>query len=247
MKNYYKNKPETSLTRDKFIDEIDKFEKSYYLGSDSISLDSDSKISIKNKTSMEAEKEAEKLLNKEELNEKDIRYAIAWKAGKVDKDGKIVEEEGGLRNGYGSPIKKEELDSYIEYVIEKQSEIKEMVNGDDWDIDKMFNLLSQNTPKNFGSVYIFNLLFFISNGKLPIYDKFAHKAIKALYFGIHPSEVYVGDAPSKSDAEAAANLYKEYMLFLELVFGEEAPGIPRKLDRALWVYGHNTKNPKTAK
>ena len=93
-----------------------------------------------------------------------------------------------------------------------------------------------SVPKNFGSVYIINLIYFLSKGKFPIYDKFAHKAAKALFMEKQPNEVYVGSAPEKNDIKNVVNLYNEYLWLLEKLFHNYS--IDRITDRALWVYGH---------
>ena len=51
-----------------------------------------------------------------------------------------------------------------------------------------------------------------------------------------PNQVYVGPAPSKEKVADVMNMYSEYIWLLEKLFGNK--NIGRKIDRALWVYGH---------
>lgn len=83
------------------------------------------------------------------------------------------------------------------------------------------------------------LIYFLSGGKYPIYDKFAHIAVKALYMNENPKDIFVGGAPGKGNMDQAIGMYKEYCWLLKQVFGKY--DIDRELDRALWVYGHSKK------
>lgn len=161
-------------------------------------------------------------------------YVFAWKAGTLvkDKEGfKPREKNGEYLNGYGSTINKKNLCEYLECVS------NEVFIGDDF--EKIYRrLIELHPPKNFGAVYIINLLFFKSGGKWPIYDKFTHKAAKALFMKKHPSQIYVGDAPNKRNIRDVVNMYSEYIWLLEKLFSSKS--IDRKTDRALWVYGHAT-------
>ena len=97
-------------------------------------------------------------------------------------------------------------------------------------------MLKYDPPKNFGCVYIINLMYFLSRGTIPIYDQYACKAARALVEGITPDKIYVGPAPGKNDCKKVITMYSEYIHLLEKIFG--TCNIKRKIDRALWVYGH---------
>ena len=100
-------------------------------------------------------------------------------------------------------------------------------------------------------------MFFLSHGEIPLYDYFAHVAVKALYMEKSPLEVFVANAPGKNDHPKgkhkvkkeyylAINMLEEYIWLLSKVFPdeihrEERMFIPRELDQALWVYGHSSK------
>ncbi len=78
----------------------------------------------------------------------------------------------------------------------------------------------------------------MTKGKYPVYDSFAHKALKALYMKKAPFEIFSGIAPGKYDVDKVINMYNEFLWLLNELF--DTYTIDRKLDRALWVYGHAT-------
>ncbi len=164
-----------------------------------------------------------------------------------------------IKNGYGHRIDVNELKRYLEYLSDPETKltalIEEYVNINDADPNKKYNdrfeileriysKMAQTdiskeeriVPKNFGSVYILAMLYFLSRGGIPIYDQFAHKAVKALYAKVNPNMIYVGSSPDKSDTKSVVKMLLEYIWLLEKVFGKS--NIDRTIDRALWVYGH---------
>ncbi len=101
--------------------------------------------------------------------------------------------------------------------------------------------------EKFGAVQIINSIYFLSAGKVPIYDEHAHKGILALDYKVSPLDIYLGYNNSKTDIDTVICLYKEYLMLLETVFSDkifstENQFIDRKLDQALWVYGHCSRN-----
>lgn len=90
------------------------------------------------------------------------------------------------------------------------------------------------------------LLFFVTNGECPIYDRFAMRALLAIKHGCKPGDtINSNDAkpanlPCKSDknfTQKAADVMKDYICLLQEIFGDEYK-TNREIDRALWVYGH---------
>lgn len=206
-------------------------------------------ISKINGTNYYAEEEISKLLSEKVFNE----CSLAWKSGKVDWENgelKTVNFDKGDHyiNGYGGEIEKDEFKKYCEHLEENKDFINDRVNKGEW--KDAYSKAKDNAPKNFGTVNIINALFFITGGNAPIYDKFAHKAVKALLLEISPKDVYYRDIPSKDEKEvdSVIAMYTEYMLLLKIVFKDffenKKKGdafIPRELDMALWVYGHSQK------
>lgn len=194
---------------------------------------------------------------------------LAWKAGRIkciSNDKSENEKETYYLNGYGNHISKKDFSEYLDYINTTMDELREIgsiFDKDDGHIWKMEEykkidweesyriiagekILSNETPrflKGFGPVNVINAMFFLSRGKAPIYDSFAHKAVRALVWDINPSRVYMGDSPDRRDVHKVVIMYTEYISLLEKVFhdyiGNDNMFIPRSVDRALWVYGHS--------
>ena len=168
---------------------------------------------------------------------------VSWKAGRLieDKDnpGDFVpakNKNGDYYTGYGTSIDSEELENYLTTVEKRWIGLTSVEQEQ---FSEIYTKLVQDifVPKNFGSVYIINLIYFLSKGRFPIYD---NKAAKALFMGKQPNKVYVENAPGKNDIENVVNMYNEYLWLLEKLFHKYS--IDRITDRALWVYGHGV-NP----
>ena len=179
-------------------------------------------------------------LNKGVFNE----YALAWKAGRLvwsdnKPDFKDFYDGSNYVNGYGGKIDKSSFDDYC-------ASIKDFdCSGE---LRNIYKTVLGLSPYNVGPVYNITALFFLSRGKFPIYDRFAHKAVRALALDMKPSEVYIGSNPSKDEIDQVMCMYNEYMFLLKKVFpkgvsdeGTTSPFISRELDQALWVYGHADK------
>lgn len=103
-----------------------------------------------------------------------------------------------------------------------------------------------------GPVYLITLMYFISRGKYPIYDRFAMIALCAIHEGVKPGgkidykglssvkKLLINDDPDFG--------YQRYIDLLNETFSKDElfpDGVPcRNVDRALWVYGHYFK-PQT--
>ena len=204
-------------------------------------------ISNLSRTDYNAEERIMELLTTSTFNE----TALAWKAGRVIWQNNQLKtnnfDKGDYYiNGLGGHIDKYDFQEYCKEIESKKDQINRFVDEGNW--EKAYKAVAENSPKNMGPVYNINTLFFITGGKAPIYDAFAHKAVKALLFGIPPKEVYLGNNPGKKEIDKTVAMYKEYLLLLRMVFKEYFNGkkktdvyIPRELDRALWVYGHAEK------
>ena len=176
---------------------------------------------------------------------KDIH--IAWKAGRLTEE--LINSKGKVfpQNGRGREIK--ELDDFLT-AVNKNTILDESI--EDYDkrarnaIRELYRLKFKYNVRNLGSVYILSILFFLSGGEYPVYDKYAHTAVKALYFDKNPKDVFVGEAPQgtpqgkkesderirEADLDQIMGMYEEYCFLLNEVFGKSA--ISRELDRALW-------------
>lgn len=91
-------------------------------------------------------------------------------------------------------------------------------------------------PKGIGPVYALTLLFFLSKGKYPIYDKYAHMALDAYQKGKEPGEGIVYQELPTNPQKIMKKL-DEYKERIKHIFGDNALE-DRDVDRALWAYGH---------
>lgn len=228
-------------------DFIETYEKAYFKGNSK-----PDGIPRLNQTSCEIETYIESLLNKpEEYTTQELLEIVSWKAGNLKELGQPIK----CSTGYGISINKEQLEKYLASINQKADDIRNKAkNPDNATLLDIYANMLQDVPTNFGCVYILNLLSFISKGEMPIYDQFAHRAVKALFisayltkddpntdpYKIKPDQIFIGAAPSKTDVKAVIKMYNEYLWLLNAVFGKK--NISRSLDRALWVYGHY-KNP----
>lgn len=113
-----------------------------------------------------------------------------------------------------------------------------------------------------GIVYAITLLFFVTNGAYPIYDRYAHVGLKSVADGGNPtdeqskitesyycSKMFHSPGRNKDGditGTAIDKAWKEYMGYKRLLMGKDAFGDVygkgaserRKVDRALWAYGH---------
>ena len=192
--------------------------------------------------------------------------SFAWKAGKAGwKDGEfeyVKPLPDKWINGSGGQIK-EKKDSqaftgkdFDDYVKNHEIPITDLQLDEPAGRKELFlRIKGKYDLYNYGTVYIINHMFFLSKGAVPIYDRFAHVAVKALFMHKPPLEVFVPAAPLKDDHPkgkgetkdhyySAVNTLEEYMWLLRAVFPKEIQKkgdtmfISRKLDQALWVYGH---------
>lgn len=102
-----------------------------------------------------------------------------------------------------------------------------------------------------GPVYAITLLYFLSKGDYPIYDKFAHIAIKVICegkdFGQLVSKKELNEEIHLNSAKTA-NIFdeyqKKYVERIKSVFQDRYKA-NRDIDRALWVYGHLFNDTKS--
>ena len=177
------------------------------------------------------------------------KIALAWKFGKIQYiDGKVkptddFKKEDNYIEQRGKQININAFEEYCMDIRSKQKSIIEYVGNENW--EEAYKAVASNSPTYIGPVYNINSLFFLSAGKAPIYDQFVHKAVRSLLLGIAPSDVFVGGVSDKKEYSKVTVMYQEYILLVKKLFSDyinrDNMFIPRELDRALWVYGHSTK------
>ena len=176
-------------------------------------------------------------------------HILAWKIGKIrHKDSQEAEkwvfhkgcentEDGRmkLRNG--------EIDfsDFAEYLVNNITELK---NRAFLQPQEVLNDLKEKAPSGMGTVYLITILYFLSGGEYPIYDKYAKIAVDAILGDIKPGEyVEYKELPEKN-SEKFAYVMDEIYSFkadIETIFGDTYKD-NRNVDRALWVYGHSFAN-----
>lgn len=97
-------------------------------------------------------------------------------------------------------------------------------------------------------MYSIAVLFFVSKGIYPIYDRFADTALRCI-FSEEPKYPFVGDSKKLGSFNIQSYYLNEYqdkinILLKELNISKVNFIEYRDLDRALWVYGHGFKQFK---
>ena len=174
----------------------------------------------------------------------DVVRILAWKLGKIKhseskngfvyaKDWKNAERFEVYR--YNRPLDIRTISEYISNNITCLEEMAMIAP------QKVLCELRNLNVTGLGTVYLITLLYFISRGKYPIYDRFAWMAIQAICGDKKPGEaVAVTELPWKN-SHAFERVFDTHMVpfmeELESVFGTVYQEC-RDVDRALWVYGH---------
>ena len=117
----------------------------------------------------------------------------------------------------------------------------------------VIDLLTKLTSiKYIGPVYAITILYFVTHGEFPIYDRFAHIALKKICentaFHDLISQKYLDNEFHKTrTVKTWYNEYKNnYIQRLKDIFGDEYIS-NREIDRALWTYGHLFNDTKANK
>ena len=202
------------------------------------------------------EEEIERLLKDGIKNENDIIHILAWKVGKI-KHAESDQAESFVYSSdwnncenfsaklYGKELVESDFKKFIEYIQSHIIDLEDKVNKRD--LQSVMNTLKEKSCAGIGTVYMITLLYFISRGTWPIYDKYAQVAVTAILKGRKPGDpIDYSELPNKNDSKFytlmdETGAYKKYVENLKGIFGSEYN--KRDVDRALWVYGHlfNTK------
>ena len=174
----------------------------------------------------------------------DVVHILAWKIGKI-KHKDSTDRFVYAKDWVGA-------ESFKVYRYKKEFDIKTVSCHISDNIERLeaqaetdpqgvLNELKDLGTDGIGTVYLVTLLYFISRGKYPIYDRFAKIAVDAIIGDKRPGEAIVyKDLPDKK-SKAFDTLYDEYLLDysrnLYSIFKDEYKE-NRDIDRALWVYGH---------
>ena len=179
----------------------------------------------------------------------DVIKILAWKVGKIKhkeselkrkiiytKDWKDAEVTFKIMR-YKESV---DLTPMVEYITENYDSLHQQSIEEP---QIALNNLKKIPAHGIGTVYLLTLLFFISKGEHPIYDRFAMKALIAADKGYRPNEVSITtkELPPKGsnafDSLMRNEIIKKYTYLLNDFFGVDYK-TNRDIDRALWVYGH---------
>lgn len=227
------NKDCSEISKEGFIQ---RYNDSYFLGNERI---------VKNvrQSSKKVEDVIESILYNGISCKKDVIKILAWKIGKI----KHHDTDNNITNNYRFVYAKGwenvslKLEEFAQYIASNRKELEKEANENP---QEALNKLKDKAPSGIGTVYLITILYFISRGKLPIYDKYARLAVYAIKNGTRPGE-YIGykELPAKNSNgfSQVYCTYKEYINDLKDIFGCEYKK-HRDIDRALWVYGHSFSN-----
>ncbi len=170
------------------------------------------------------EREIERIIKKDEpISSDELVMFLRWKVGDKGRSNAIITQ-------YGCEIK---LDPIIELADAINASWKDKTD------EELFDMICNHNIENVGSVYTLALIYLITKGREPIYDKFAKIALDVIIDNTHPfrkPKKYI-ELPDKSEQPKVIARYEEYKKCLSLVFGDLWEK-DRNIDRALWTYGH---------
>jgi len=200
-------------------DWIELYKQFYFLNG----LTHGNRITKRNQTSIYVENEILNILTNGIISHADVKKVLAWKKGEIDhikSQSQIIYREGWNNRNidkYGR-----DYTEAIDYIANNLNSLKVAEYN-----------LSYGTFKqlpNIGHTYAINMIFFISNGSYPIYDRFAHQALLAI-----KHEKPINTVITFPEQHSWEN-YLAYCKLVEEIFGTQT--ISRDIDRALWSYGH---------
>ncbi len=174
---------------------------------------------------IKTEKKIERMLYENaSISAEDVVCFIRWKVGdKEKKDTSIKTQRGRTIN--------------IEEVKEMASEIGAF--GKSRTPEELYRKVFNKRIDGMGAVYNLSLVYLITKGKEPLYDRFAYIAISVILDDLHGFRVpyQYNEMPNKDCVNTIMLRYNGYKNKLNRVFGDEWKK-NRDIDRALWTYGH---------
>lgn len=226
---------------DNALDFIDNYSKFYF---DDVCCNDDRGKYGLPKCLQTTNRKVEKWICEQYLEKKAFdEWALAWKFGRLEgvKYAPMFVQGECYCDNYGNKVRIPEFQDYCKSL--------NSIDFKSQDLEFLYRSLSDIAPTNIGPVYILTTMFFMTGGRIPIYDRFAHRAVRALLIdGIPNSDNVKRSIRSMSDkscVNGVMNIYKDYIESLRIVFPNEVrrtgtvePFITRALDQALWVYGH---------
>lgn len=227
-------------------DFINLYSNWYYIGEKCV-------LSPRYQCSKWAENEIMNILDRGIQNSMDVFHILAWKIGGIDHKSSNEDHPIPLIDGWQSanPMKGvhrgkniENIGALSTYIASRVDIWRTMKKSSSWSKDDAHTIINEiwkykqdNDVTQIGSVHIITLLFFITQGEFPIYDQEAMKALIAIRDGKQPgSEIEFKDLLDIS----SPRFWERYQKYIDLLkkFFKEDYKRNRKIDQALWVYGH---------
>lgn len=166
-----------------------------------------------------------------------LKTIMAWKMGTINKFGKkMIMVKDGCEEIRGKDI-----------ILKGQNtinitELHEKIKKIDFN-DTTANIIKELVDEvaGIGPVYAIAILHFVDKKRWPIYDQFVDRATRAIINNLPPwSKLnrfkYIFDTQSVG---RQVELYEKYCKRLKRIFKDDY--YKRKVDQALWVYGHMFK------
>ncbi len=174
------------------------------------------------------EKDIASLLTKNtELTRKDLTTILLWKSG-GEIEGKLIKRPRTSKDRYI-------VIGDVEDAIGKYKDEYDLKEFTDETALKFIQNVKEKAH-GIGVVYAITLLYFLSHGKYPIYDRFADMAVYAISNNIDPSKVIVYKEPGINAKTFYETRYlPNYVNYIKKYFKKYTN---RNIDRALWTYGH---------
>ncbi|MCF0129872.1 MAG: hypothetical protein HUJ70_14910 [Pseudobutyrivibrio sp.] len=188
------------------------------------------------------------------LQNEDIFRILAWKIGGYDHKQSKKERTDVYKEQWNESClqvvlnkKTVNISEYAEWLRQKE---KDILMKAEKDITKGLRLIRNpngKALKGIGDVYAITLLYFISRGKYPIYDRFVFRALYAIENNLKPGDIVTYEKWIQAIVETGPSkvgiyekIYIERLSKLNSELGN-TDYKNRDLDRALWVYGHKFK------
>lgn len=157
-----------------------------------------------------------------------LKDIMAWKTNQIDHF--CTTKEKGIVYKDKKNISFQKLESIVcDY----------KANYKDEDYKNLFKRLV--TVEGIGNVYAITIIFFLSHGEYPIYDKFADVGLYSVMTN-NNKEVSLRLMTDRG-IDGAWSYYIEYKDALTSLFGDRWKGKDgRFVDKGLWAYGHTVKS-----
>lgn len=177
----------------------------------------------------------------------DFAKIMAWKIGKIKhleseesnkviyaENWKLCEKQNPLRYGKELQLKK-----MSDYILNSREDLERLALNNP---QECLRRLRNVNVTGIGTVYLITILFFLSHGNYPIYDRLAMASLLAAeqdLSQIDGKQIEMIEMPTKWEHGFATICEKQYAEYIkrldDLNFDYKND---RRLDRALWVYGH---------